>query len=75
MPNNQNLRNKTSIQTHAQYEVENIKQEKENTRTQKTKTEKLDRLIEAGSNPARSIRILLCSGFVASFSASASKAR
>lgn len=27
---------------------------KENTTTQQTRTEKLDRLIEAGSNPARS---------------------
>jgi hypothetical protein len=36
-----------------------MKIEKENTRTQKTKTEKLDRLIEAGSNPARSTQLFL----------------
>ena len=49
MSNNQNLSNKDRMPTYAQYEVENMKQEKGNTRTQQGRTEKLDRLIEAGA--------------------------
>jgi hypothetical protein len=55
MTNNKKLNTQKTISNTTQYEVESMKQEKENERNQQTDKEKLDRLIEAGSNPARSI--------------------
>jgi len=50
MTTNINLNTQISVKEITQNMVDNMKQDKVN----KNQTEKLDRLIEAGSNPARS---------------------